>query len=93
VSTAVDGADAYTKAKFEVFDLIVSDVDMPRLNGFELTLKIKNDKKLSEIPVILVTSLESDDDRERGMEAGADAYIIKSRFDQGNLLEIIRKLI
>ncbi|MEI6141079.1 MAG: response regulator [Mariniphaga sp.] len=93
VSTAVDGADAYTKARFEEFDLIVSDVDMPRLNGFELTMKIKNDKKLSEIPVILVTSLESDDDRERGMEAGADAYIIKSRFDQGNLLEIIRKLI
>ena len=93
VSTAVDGADAYTKARFEEFDLVVSDVDMPRLNGFELTMKIKNDKKLSEIPVVLVTSLESADDRERGMEAGADAYIIKSRFDQGNLLEIIRKLI
>jgi two-component system chemotaxis sensor kinase CheA len=93
VTTAVDGADAYTKARFEEFDLIVSDVDMPRLNGFELTMKIKNDKKLNEIPVVLVTSLESDDDRERGMEAGADAYIVKSRFDQGNLLEIIGKLI
>lgn len=93
VVTAVDGADAFTRAKSEEFDLIVSDVDMPKLNGFELTTKIKNDKKLGEIPVILVTALESREDRERGIEAGADAYIIKSRFDQGNLLEVIKKLI
>jgi two-component system chemotaxis sensor kinase CheA len=93
VITAVDGAEAFTRAKSEVFDLIVSDVDMPRLNGFELTVKIKSDKKLSEIPVVLVTALESREDRERGIEAGADAYIIKSRFDQGNLLEVIKKLI
>jgi len=93
VVTAIDGADAFTRAKSEEFDLIVSDVDMPRLNGFELTTKIKNDKKLSEMPVVLVTSLESREDRERGIEAGADAYIIKSRFDQGNLLEVIKKLI
>lgn len=93
VITAVDGADAFTRAKSEEFDLIVSDVDMPRMNGFELTTKIKNDKKLGEIPVVLVTSLESREDRERGIEAGADAYIIKSRFDQGNLLEVIKKLI
>ena len=93
VTTAVDGADAYTRAKSEEFDLIVSDVDMPRMNGFELTAKIKSDHNLSEIPVVLVTSLESRDDRERGIEAGADAYIIKSSFDQGNLLEVIKKLI
>jgi two-component system chemotaxis sensor kinase CheA len=68
-------------------------VDLPKLNGFELTLKIKSDKKLSETPVVLVTSLESPDDRERGTEVGADAYLIKSSFDQTNLLEIIKKLI
>ncbi|MGD0581690.1 MAG: response regulator [Bacteroidales bacterium] len=93
VTTAVDGADALAKARSEDFDIIVSDVDMPKLNGFELTLKIKNDKKLSEIPVVLVTALESREDRERGIEVGADAYIIKSSFDQTNLLEIIKKLI
>lgn len=93
VTVAVDGADAYARAKSDEFDLIVSDVDMPRMNGFELTAKIRSDKKLSEIPVVLVTSLESRDDRERGLEAGADAYIIKSSFDQGNLLEVIHKLI
>jgi len=93
VITAVDGVDAYTHVINEDFDLIVSDVDMPRMNGFELTSKIKKDKTLGEIPVVLVTSLESREDRERGIDAGADAYIIKSKFDQGNLLEVIKKLI
>jgi two-component system chemotaxis sensor kinase CheA len=93
VTTAVDGADAFTKARTGDFDIVVSDVDMPKMNGFELTAKIRSDKKLSEIPVVLVTALESRDDRERGIEVGADAYIIKSSFDQSNLLEIIKKLI
>jgi two-component system chemotaxis sensor kinase CheA len=93
VTTAVDGADAFTKARTNDFDIVVSDVDMPKMNGFELTAKIRGDKKLSEIPVVLVTALESLEDREHGIEVGADAYIIKSSFDQGNLLEIIKKLI
>lgn len=93
VVTAVDGMNALALAKSDEFDLVVSDVDMPRMNGFELTKKIKGDKKLSEIPVVLITALETREDMERGMEAGADAYIIKSSFDQGNLLEVIKKLI
>lgn len=93
VTTAVDGLDAFTKARSLDLDLLVSDVDMPRMNGFELTAKIKNDNKLKEIPVILVTALESREDREKGIEVGADAYIVKSSFDQGNLLEVIKKLI
>lgn len=93
VTTSVDGVDAFTKASTDDFDIVVSDVDMPRMNGFELTVKIKHDKKLSEVPVVLVTALGSREDRERGIEVGADAYIVKSSFDQTNLLEIIRKLI
>ena len=93
VTTAVDGTDAFTKARTGDFDIVVSDVDMPKLNGFELTAKIRSDKKLSEIPVVLITALELHEDRERGIEVGADAYIIKSSFDQTNLLEIIKKLI
>jgi two-component system chemotaxis sensor kinase CheA len=93
VTTAIDGTDAFTRARGDEFDLVVSDVDMPRMNGFELVLKIRNDKKLSELPVVLITALGSPEDRERGIEAGADAYIIKSSFDQTNLLEIIKKLI
>jgi len=93
VTTSADGSDAFFKAKNTAFDLIVSDVDMPKMNGFELTAKIKNDKKLKETPVVLITALESREDRERGIDAGADAYIIKSSFDQTNLLEIIKKMI
>jgi two-component system chemotaxis sensor kinase CheA len=93
VITAVDGVDAVTKALAGEFDLIVSDVDMPRMNGFELTAKIRKDKKLSEVPVVLVTALESRDDREHGIDVGANAYIVKSSFDQSNLLEVIKKLL
>ena len=93
VATAVDGIDAFTKLKSEEFALVVSDVDMPRMNGFDLTAKIRADKKLVDLPVVLVTALESREDRERGIEVGANAYIVKSSFDQSNLLEIIRRLI
>jgi len=66
---------------------------MPRMNGFALTAKIREDKKLSELPVVLVTALESREDREKGIDAGATAYIVKSSFDQSNLLEVVRRLI
>ena len=93
VTTAFDGIDAYAKASTLQFDLIVSDVDMPRMNGFEFITKIKNNNKLKHIPVVMITALGSRDDRERGIEAGADAYIIKSSFDQFGLIQIIKKLI
>jgi len=93
VKTAVDGIDGFTTLKEGVFDLVVSDVDMPRMNGFDFTAKIRADKKLSELPVVLVTALQSREDRERGIDVGADAYIVKSSFDQSNLLEIVRRLI
>ncbi len=93
VETSVDGVDAFTKALVGEFDLIVSDVDMPRMNGFELTAKIRKDKKLDELPVVLVTALESREDREHGIDVGANAYIVKSSFDQSNLLDVIKKLL
>jgi two-component system chemotaxis sensor kinase CheA len=93
VTTAVDGIDAMTLLKTHKFDVVVSDVDMPRMNGFNLTEKIRGDKKLSELPVVLVTALESREDKERGIDVGANAYIVKSSFDQSNLLEVIRRLI
>lgn len=93
VETAVDGLDALTKLKTRPTDLVVSDVDMPRMNGFALTEKIRSEKKLADIPVILVTSLDSREDREHGISVGANAYIIKSSFDQTNLLEVIERLI
>jgi len=93
VKSAVDGIDGLTQLRSGAFDLVISDVEMPRLNGFELTAKIRSDKKLSELPVILVTALESREDKERGIDVGANAYIVKSSFDQSNLLETIRRLI
>lgn len=93
VKTTVDGVDALTTLKTEQFDLLISDVEMPRMNGFELTEKIRAEKKLSAVPVILLTSRDSQQDRERGIDAGADAYITKSSFDQVKLLNIIRRLI
>lgn len=93
VTTAVDGLDALTALKTEHFDLVVSDVEMPRLNGFELTARLRNDQKFAHLPVVLVTGLESREDKERGIDVGANAYIVKSSFDHGNLLSVISKLI
>ncbi len=93
VKVAVDGLDAWTVLKSEKVDLVLSDVDMPRMDGLDLTARIRADSKLAELPVILVTALESREDKERGIEVGANAYIVKSSFDQTNILEIIRRFI
>ncbi len=93
VSTAMDGIDALTTLKRGDFDLVVSDVEMPRMDGFQLTKKIRADKELADKPVILVTALATREHQERGIDAGANAYIIKGSFDQSNLLEVVRRLI
>ncbi len=74
-------------------DLLVSDIDMPRLNGFDLTTQVRTDPNLKHLPIVLVTSLDTSNDRERGMSAGADAYIVKRAFDQQTLLDTIARLI
>ena len=93
VKTAVDGMEAFTLLRAEPYDLVVSDVEMPRLNGFDLTAKIRADKKLGELPVVLVTALETREDRERGIDVGANAYLVKSNFDQSQLLDVVRRLV
>jgi two-component system chemotaxis sensor kinase CheA len=74
-------------------DLLLSDVDMPRLNGFELTAQVRANARLKHLPIVLVTSLDTPVDRERGIAAGADAYIVKRTFEQQVLLETIAQLI
>jgi two-component system chemotaxis sensor kinase CheA len=93
VVAAVDGLDAYEQLPLGNFDLVISDVDMPRMSGFTLTEKIRKDHRFQNIPLILVTSLDSKEDRERGIDAGASAYVVKKSFDQSNLLEIIKKIL
>jgi two-component system, chemotaxis family, sensor kinase CheA len=92
-STAMDGIDALTQLRTETIDLVVSDVDMPRMNGFELTAQIRGSREFADLPLVLVTSLDSREDRERGIEVGANAYIVKSSFDQSNLLEVVKRLL
>ena len=96
VLTAADGQEAWeliSQNEKRLPDLVVSDVNMPRMDGFVLTQSIKGDSSYARVPVVLVTSLESPQDRLHGMEAGADAYIVKSTFDQKELLETIERLI
>jgi two-component system, chemotaxis family, sensor kinase CheA len=93
VRTAADGVEAWSILKLEPVDLVVSDVEMPRMSGFDLTSRIRADRQLGELPVVLVTALQSPEDRERGVDAGANAYIAKSGFDQSHLLEVVGRLI
>ncbi|MFB2894146.1 response regulator [Aerosakkonemataceae cyanobacterium BLCC-F50] len=93
VVTAVDGMDALTKLKSRSYDAIVSDIQMPNLDGLSLAAKIRQNKEYSEIPIILVTSLASDEDKKRGAEAGANAYITKGTFNQQVLLDTLRRLV
>jgi two-component system chemotaxis sensor kinase CheA len=94
VKLATDGKEALAVLATDGLPhLIVSDIKMPRLDGFELTSRIKQDARYADIPVILVTSLDSPADKARGIEVGADAYIVKSSFDQGNLLDTIEQLV
>ena len=93
VETAIDGVDAWNKLSRETFDAVVSDVNMPRMSGFELTARIRADRKHAELPVLLVTSRASESDRRLGLEAGADAYITKPEFDQTLLLDSLARLL
>jgi len=93
VRTAVDGMEAFSLLRTEVFDLLVSDVEMPRLNGFDLTARVRADKKLADLPVVLVTALATPEHQERGIDVGANAYIVKGSFSQDSLLEAVERLL
>jgi CheY-like chemotaxis protein len=90
---ATDGIEALECLRRSEWDLIVADVDMPRMTGFELTERIRADPQLRDTPIIIVTSRDTVDDRRRGFEVGADAYVLKREFDQSRLLDTVRRLI
>lgn len=92
VTAVADGQAAWEQLARRSFDLVVTDVEMPRMDGFALTRQITSDARTAHIPVIIITSLAKEEDRRRGLEAGAAAYIVKSAFDQENLLDLIERL-
>lgn len=92
VKAVSDGVEAFTALRSEPFDLLVSDIEMPRMNGFDLTARVRADRTLSDLPVVLVTALARREDRERGIDVGANAYITKGGFDQRELLAAVRRL-
>lgn len=93
VAIAVDGVEALEYLRSAPVGLVISDVQMPRLDGFGLLEEMKKDPRLAKIPVIIVSSVESREDQARGMTLGADAYIIKRKFEQRQLLETIRQIL
>ncbi|MCC7541093.1 MAG: hybrid sensor histidine kinase/response regulator, partial [Deltaproteobacteria bacterium] len=94
VVAVADGQEAIEAlAGSERFDAVVSDVAMPRVTGFDLCTSVRADERTRTLPVVLVTSLGSDADRRRGMDAGADAYVVKSEFDHEKLVAKVNELI
>jgi len=93
VTVATNGLEALTKITSEDFSLIVTDVEMPEINGFELTERLREQEKFKNIPIILVTSLASETDKRKGLSLGANAYLTKGNFNQDELLSTIKQLL
>jgi two-component system chemotaxis sensor kinase CheA len=93
VVIAVSAEDALDKIREMTFDLVISDVEMPGLNGFELTSRLRSLDEYRTVPVIIVSSLAKDEHKRKAIEAGAQAYIVKGAFEQGTLLDTVETLI
>jgi two-component system, chemotaxis family, sensor kinase CheA len=93
VTLAEDGADGLRKAQAELFDAVMTDVEMPHMDGFTLTARLRQEENYRERPIIIVTSLAKEEDKRRGIQAGADAYIVKGDFDRSNLVDTLRSLL
>jgi two-component system sensor histidine kinase and response regulator WspE len=93
VAVAVDGSDGWNVARADRFDLIVSDVDMPRMNGLDLVRAVRGDARLREVPVIIVSYKDREEDRLRGLDVGANYYLTKSSFHDNTFLQAVLDLI
>jgi two-component system, chemotaxis family, sensor kinase CheA len=93
VTVAIDGQDGFEKLSENQFDGVVSDVQMPKLDGFEFTMRIRELEEYRELPIILVTTLATEQDKLQGERVGANAYITKGQFEQGEFLSILRRFI
>ncbi len=93
VTVASDGLDAWTSLRDGAFDLLVTDVDMPRMDGIELTRSVKQDPRLRALPVVIVSYRDRPEDRRRGLEARADSYLTKADFQDEGFLRLVHQLI
>ncbi|NOY66755.1 MAG: hybrid sensor histidine kinase/response regulator [Gammaproteobacteria bacterium] len=93
VDIAVDGADGWNTVRNKQYDLIISDIDMPRMNGIELVKLIKQDASLNSIPIMIVSYKDNPEDRKNGLEAGADYYLTKGSFHDESLIDAVIDLI
>jgi two-component system sensor histidine kinase and response regulator WspE len=93
VDTAVDGVDGWNAVRSAHYDLVVSDIDMPRMDGFQLVRHIKQDARFQSIPVVVVSYKDREEDRIKGLDAGANAYLTKSSFHDQTFLTTVADLI
>ncbi len=93
VSTAQNGQEAWNLLRLNEYDLLISDVDMPQMNGIELVTRVRANPRLSRIPVIILSYKDRAEDRQRGLDAGADFYLTKGSFDNGSFLQAVVDLV
>jgi two-component system sensor histidine kinase and response regulator WspE len=93
VAVAVDGMDGWNQVRTGSFDLVVSDIDMPRMTGLELVRKIRHDERTRDLPIIIVSYKDREEDRLRGLDLGANHYLTKSSFHDNSFLEAVADLI
>ncbi len=93
MDVAVDGIDGWNAVRTGRYDLVVSDIDMPRMDGIQLVAHIKEDARLNSIPVIIVSYKDREEDRIRGLDAGANFYLTKSSFHDQTFLDTVGDLI
>lgn len=93
VAVAVDGMDGWNALRAEPFDLLITDIDMPRMDGIELVTQVRQDPRLRSLPVMVVSYKDREEDRRRGLEAGADYYLAKASFHDEALLDAVQTLI
>jgi CheY-like chemotaxis protein len=93
VTLAEDGLDGLRKARAGEFDAVLTDVEMPNMDGFTLTARLREEEKYRDTPIVIITSREKEEDKRRGIQVGADAYIVKGDFEQGSLVDTLRSLL
>lgn len=93
VTLAEDGVDGLAKARNGEFDAVLTDVEMPNMDGFTLTAALREEENYRDVPIIIITSRQKEEDQRRGIQVGADAYIVKGDFDQSRLIETLKSLL